>query len=346
MTSDNAFQIARALAALLAIFGGLALVALGVWLAARKKSPLRRGLPQPQPGSEERVNRILKRVRRIELVTRGLVKQTLGGAYHSRFKGQGIEFDDFREYQAGDDVRFLDWNVTARMNDPYIRKYVEERELTVLLLVDVSRSGDYGSGEDSKRERAAELAAVFAFSAQQNQDKVGLLMFTEEVEFYLPARKGSAQALRIVREILNYQPRRRGTNFAPALDLAVKRIPHRALVFVISDFMSPGGVASWERALSAAASKHDVVAVHVMDPRELELPPVGRVCLEDSETGQQCVVDTSLPQVRREYALRVQAMQDELNTALNRNKVEHITIRTDSDYLPALRAYFRSRRRR
>jgi uncharacterized protein (DUF58 family) len=298
------------------------------------------------PANEERVSRILKRVRRIELITRGLVKETLGGAYHSRFKGQGIEFDDFREYQPGDDIRFLDWNVTARMNDPYIRKYVEEREMTVLLLVDVSRSGDYGSGEDSKRERAAELAAVFAFSALQNQDKAGLVMFTDEVEFYLPARKGSAQALRIVREILNFQPRRRGTDLNGALDLAVKRIPHRALVFIISDFLVQGGVEKWRKALSAAASKHDIVAVHVLDPRELELPSVGRVCLEDPETGLQMVVDTSLPRVRNGYAARLQSMQDELVGELNRNKIERIPVRTDADYLPALRAYFRSRKRR
>jgi uncharacterized protein (DUF58 family) len=298
------------------------------------------------PANEERVTRILKRVRRIELITRGLVKETLGGAYHSRFKGQGIEFDDFREYMAGDDVRFLDWNVTARMNDPYIRKYVEEREMTVLLLVDVSRSGDYGSGEESKRERAAELAAVFAFSALQNHDKAGLVMFTDEVEFYLPARKGSAQALRIVREILNYQPRRRGTSFAPALDLAVKRIPHRALVFLISDFLAPGGMPAWERALSAAASKHDIVAVQVLDPREMELPDAGRVCLEDPETGRQMIVNTSSSEVRRAYAARLSQMQEELTSALNRNHVERIIVRTDGDYLPALRAYFRARKRR
>jgi uncharacterized protein (DUF58 family) len=223
---------------------------------------------------------------------------------------------------------------------------VEEREMTVLLLVDVSRSGDYGSGEDSKRERAAEIAAVFAFSALQNHDKAGLVMFTDEVEFYLPARKGSAQALRIVREILNFQPRRRGTSLAPALDLAVKRIPHRALVFIISDFLVPGGTPPWERALSAAASKHDIVAVHILDPRELELPDAGRVCLEDPETGQQVLVNTSSPRVRREYAARVKDMQEELTGALNRNNVERIPVRTDTDYLPALRAYFRSRKRR
>jgi uncharacterized protein (DUF58 family) len=171
-------------------------------------------------------------------------------------------------------------------------------------------------------------------------------MLTDEVEFYLPALKGSAQALRIVREILNFQPRRRGTNLAPALDLAVKRIPHRALVFVISDFMVPGGTPSWERALSAAASKHDIVAVHILDPREMELPNVGRVCLEDPETGRQLLVNTSAPRVRREYAARLKIMQDDLTGALNRNKIERIPVRTDADYLPALRTYFRSRKRR
>lgn len=300
--------------------------------------------------NEDRVTRILKRVRRIELITRGLVKETLGGAYHSRFKGQGIEFDDFREYQPGDDIRFIDWNVTARMNDPFVRKYVEEREMTVLLLVDVSSSGDYGSGEDSKRERAAEVAAVFAFSALQNHDKVALAMFTDEVEFYLPARKGSAQALRIVREILNYQPRRRGTALEPVLDLTIQRIPHRALVFLISDFITPRNVPNqpptWEKALRAAASKHDLVAVQIIDPRELELPKVGKVCLEDPETRQQIILDTSSPSVRAAYANRIQEMNDTLVSTLHRNNIERVPIRTDTDYLPALRAYFRSRKRR
>lgn len=296
--------------------------------------------------AEERVNRILKRVRRIELITRGLVKETLGGQYHSRFKGQGIEFDDFREYQAGDDVRFLDWNVTARMNEPYIRKYVEEREMSVMLLVDVSRSGDYGSGDDSKRERMAEIAAVFAFSAQQNHDKVGLVLFSSEVEFYLPPRKGSAQALRVVREILNYQPRRVGTDFSQVLDLTLQRIPHRALVFVISDFLTGYDNRAWEKPLRAAASKHDVVAVQVLDPRELQLPRVGRMCLEDPETGEQVVVNTSDPFVRQTYHQRVQGMQDNLSAMLSRNRVERVSIQTHTDYMPALRAYFRSRKRR
>ena len=293
---------------------------------------------------DERLTRILKRVRKIELITRGMVKETLGGAYHSRFKGQGIEFDDFREYQPGDDVRFLDWNVTARMNEPFVRKYIEERELTVMLVVDVSGSGDYGSQEDSKRERAAEVAAVFAFSAVQNQDKVGLILVSDQVEQYLPAKKGGSHALRCLRDILNIQPKQRKTNLAPALDLALKRVAHRALVVVVSDFLTQND--AWEHSLRSLASKHDVVAVHISDPREWELPNAGRVCLEDPETGEQYVVNTSHPAVRMQYAQRISERQDVLTRMLRKNAVEKIDVRTDHDYVPALKSYFRARRRR
>ena len=293
---------------------------------------------------DERLTRILKRVRKIELITRGMVKETLGGAYHSRFKGQGIEFDDFREYQPGDDVRFLDWNVTARMNEPFVRKYIEERELTVMLVVDVSGSGDYGSQEDSKRERAAEVAAVFAFSAVQNQDKVGLILVSDQVEQYLPAKKGGSHALRCLRDILNIQPKHCKTNLAPALDLAMERIAHRALVVVVSDFLTQND--AWEHSLRSLASKHDVVAVHISDPREWELPNAGRVCLEDPETGEQYVVNTSHPAVRLQYAQRISERQDVLTRMLRKNAVEKIDVRTDHDYVPALKSYFRARRRR
>lgn len=293
---------------------------------------------------DERLTRILKRVRKIELVTRGMVKETLGGAYHSRFKGQGIEFDDFREYQPGDDVRFLDWNVTARMNAPFVRKYIEERELTVMLVVDVSGSGDYGSQEDSKRERAAEVAAVFAFSAVQNQDKVGLILVSDEVEQYLPAKKGGSHALRCLRDILNIQPKQRKTNLAPALDLALECVAHRALVVLVSDFLTQND--AWEHSLRSLASKHDVVAVHISDPREWELPNAGRVCLQDPETGEQYVVNTSHPAVRMQYAQRVSERQDALIRMLRKNAVEKIDVRTDHDYVPALKSYFRARRRR
>jgi len=297
-----------------------------------------------QNDNDARLTRILKRVRRIELLTRGMVKEMLGGQYHSRFKGQGIEFDDFREYQPGDDVRFIDWNVTARMNDPFVRKYVEERELTVMLCVDVSSSGDYGSQEDTKRERAAEIAAVFAFSAVQNQDKVGLTLFSEAVEHYLPARKGGPHAMRILRDILNNEPEKRGTDIKAALDLALERIAHRALIILVSDFITPDS--SWEKSLRAVAAKHDVVAAQILDPREVTLPEAGRVCLEDPETGEQFLVNTSNPGVRAMYEQRVAERQNALVHLLRRCGVERITVRTDEDYVPALKAYFRSRRRR
>jgi uncharacterized protein (DUF58 family) len=293
---------------------------------------------------DERLTRILKRVRKIELITRGMVKETLGGAYHSRFKGQGIEFDDFREYQPGDDVRFLDWNVTARMNEPFVRKYIEERELTVMLVVDVSGSSDYGSQEDSKRERAAEVAAVFAFSAVQNQDKVGLILASDQVEQYLPPKKGGSHALRCLRDILMIQPKHRQTNLTPALDLALERIAHRALVIVVSDFLTQDAL--WEHSLRKLAAKHDVLAVHVTDPREWELPNAGRVCLEDPETGEQYIVNTSHPAVRSQYAQRVSERQEGFTRMLRKNGVEKLDVRTSDDYVPALKSYFRARRRR
>lgn len=301
-------------------------------------------MPAAVPDNDERLARILKRVRRIELITRGMVKETLGGAYHSRFKGQGIEFDDFREYQPGDDVRFLDWNVTARMNEPFVRKYVEERELTVMLAVDVSGSGEFGSKEDSKRERAAEIAGVFAFSACQNQDKVGLILFSDRIEHFLPARKGSGHSLRILRDILNLTPQSTRTDLSPPLDLALQRINHRALVIVISDFLTPDQ--SWEKSLRGVAGKHDVVAARIMDPAELTLPDVGRIVIEDPESGLQEVVNTSDAHVRKVYEQRVTQLGKNLGEVLRKNGVEQIDIRTDQDYAPALRSYFRSRKRR
>ena len=298
----------------------------------------------PPETEDERLTRILKRVRKIELITRGMVKETLGGAYHSRFKGQGIEFDDFREYQPGDDVRFLDWNVTARLNEPFVRKYIEERELTVMLVVDISGSGDYSSQEDSKRERAAEVAAVFAFSAVQNQDKVGLILVSDQVEHYLPPRKGSSHALRCLRDILNNRPKSRQTDLTPALDLALERVAHRALVVVVSDFFTPDQ--KWEKSLRSLAAKHDVVAAQITDPREWQLPDTGRVRLEDPESGEQYIVNTSNPEVRRRYAERLSERQESLNKMLRKNAVERLDVRTNDDYVPALKAYFRSRKRR
>ena len=294
--------------------------------------------------NDARLARILKRVRRIELITRGLVKESLGGQYHSRFKGQGIEFDDFREYQAGDDVRFIDWNVTARMNDPFVRKYVEERELTVLLLVDVSGSGDYGSQDDSKRELAAELAAVFGFSACANQDKVGLVLFSDGVEAFVPPRKGLSHTLRIVRDILNITPRSRRSRLQPALDIALQRIAHRSLIILVSDFLMPPE--DWEQSLRGVAAKHDVTAVQIGDPRELELPKAGRVCLQDPETGEQVVLNTSNPVVREMYEQRINEHFESVAQAFRRCGVEPVRALTGDNYVPALKAYFRARRKK
>jgi uncharacterized protein (DUF58 family) len=230
------------------------------------------------------------------------------------------------------------------MNDPYVRKYIEERELTVMLLVDISSSGDYGSGEDSKRERAAEVAAVFAFSAQHNGDKVGLCLFSDQVEQYLPARKGGSHTLRIIRDILDKQPVSPRTNLAPALDLALQRIPHRALVVLISDFLTTDD--AWEKNLRSLATKHDIVAAQIIDPRELELPDAGRVVLEDPESGEQHVLNTSSPAVRRLYAERLTSLRDALAKRFKKIGVERLDIRTDQDYAPALTAYFRGRKRR
>lgn len=294
--------------------------------------------------NDARLTRILKRVRRIELITRGLVKETLGGQYHSRFKGQGIEFDDFREYQPGDDVRFLDWNVTARMNDPFIRKYVEERELTVMLLVDISGSGDYGSEEDSKRELAAELAALFGFSACANQDKVGLVLFSDQMEAYVPPAKGLPHTLRIVRDILNATPKSRRSRLQPALDVPLQRIAHRSLVVLVSDFLLPA--MDWEHSLRAVSAKHDVAAICISDPRELELPKAGRVCLQDPETGQQVVLNTSNPVVRRMYEDRLEAHRQAVNQTLRRCGVESVQAVVGENYVPSLKAYFRARKRK
>src|SRR5947207_8487668 len=254
---------------------------------------------------------ILKKIRQIELRTNRLVSETLGGQYHSVFKGQGMNFDEVREYQPVDDVRAIDWNVTARMNHPFIKKFVEERELTLMLVVDVSGSGLFGSRDQSKRELAAEIASVLAFSAIRNNDKVGLVLFSDEVEKFIPPRKGRSHVLRVIREVLFFEPRRRGTDLNQALEFLLRVTPHRAIAVVISDFIgSPAthrqrgerlrpqlmlleslAQASFAR-LRQANRRHDVVAVQITDPCELELPALGRLVLEDAETGEIVEVST------------------------------------------------------
>lgn len=287
----------------------------------------------------DRVTEILKKVRKIELSTRGIVRAAVGGEYHSVFKGQGIDFDDFREYQPGDEVRTIDWHVTARMGTAFIKKFVEERELTVFLAVDVSASKNYGGKTVSKRDLAAEVAAMFAFSASFNQDKVGLQLFSDEAELFVQPRKGSTHCLRIVREILYCNPRGKGTDIGAALSRLTNHLKRRCLVILISDFMSRG----FEHALRTAAVRHDVVAVQITDPAELELPDAGRITLEDPETGEILQVNTSSASVREGYRAARQRWQAELEQTFKSAGIDRIDVRTDEPYAPALHAFFKRR---
>lgn len=285
---------------------------------------------------------ILKKIRKLELRTRRLVSETFAGQYHSVFKGRGMNFEDVRPYSDNDEVRFIDRNVTARTGDLYIKRFTEERELTVVLMVDVSASGAIGSVEQSKREIAAEVASLLAFSAIRNQDKVGLILFSDEVELFLPPRKGRAHVLRAIREILFYQPRKRGTDIAAALDYLNKVIARRAVVFLVSDFQS----GDFSRPLAVTARRHDLVAASVIDPLEQALPNVGRVSLEDAETGALYEVNTSDRHTRAAFTRAVEARTAQRVALLRRHRVDNIDLRTDTDYLPALRAFFHQRERR
>jgi uncharacterized protein (DUF58 family) len=309
---------------------------------------------------------ILKKIRQIEIRTNRLVSETLAGQYHSVFKGQGMNFDEVREYQPGDEVRAIDWNVTARMNHPFIKKFVEERELTLMLMVDLSGSGLFGSGEQSKRELAAELASVLAFSAIRNNDKVGLILFTEEVEKFIPPRKGRRHVLRVIREILFFDPKRRGTNLNHALEFLTRVTPHRAIAVVVSDFLGqnitetvkpphrrqtgivlPQSLAqSSFTALRQANRRHDVVAIQVTDRCELELPPIGRLVLKDAETGEVVEVNTGDVRKRAAFAERQLKAQAELLRVFRSAKIDSIQLRTDQPYASALGRFFEMREKR
>jgi uncharacterized protein (DUF58 family) len=293
---------------------------------------------------------ILKKIRQIELRTNRLVTETLAGQYHSVFKGQGMNFDEVREYQPGDDVRAIDWNVTARMNHPFIKKFVEERELTVMLVVDVSGSGLFGSREQSKRELAAEIASVLAFSAIRNNDKVGLLLFTDEVEHFIPPRKGRGHVLRVIREVLYFEPKRRGTDLAHALEFMGRVLPHKAIVVAVSDFISNAGSGVLpppiQTALRMANRRHDVVAVQVTDRYELELPALGRLILEDAETGEIVEVNTAHAASRDAFALRQEKQRAEVARQFRSSGIDSIQLRTDEPYAAALGRFFENREKR
>lgn len=293
---------------------------------------------------------ILKKIRQIEIRTNRLVTESLAGAYHSVFKGQGMNFDEVREYQPGDDVRTIDWNVTARMNHPFIKKFVEERELTLMLVVDVSGSGLFGSRAQSKRELAAEIASVLAFSAIRNNDKVGLLLFTDEVEKFIPPRKGRGHVLRVIREVLFFEPKRRGTDLVNALEFMGRVLPHRSIAVIISDFQTPESSGPLplpiQTALRMANRRHDVVTVQITDRYEMELPALGRLTFEDAETGEILEINTANPGSRDAFALRRQKQLSELARQFRSSGIDAIQLRTDESYSAALGNFFETRERR
>ena len=285
---------------------------------------------------------ILKKIRTLEIKTRGLVETVFSGDYHSVFKGRGMNFDEVREYQPGDEIRTIDWNVTARMGNTFVKKYTEERELTVMLVVDVSASGNFGSTVQSKRELAAEVACLIAFSAIRNHDKVGLLLFTDQVELFIPPKKGRSHTLRVIREILFFEPMGRGTDPEIALDYLNKIVTRRAVLFLISDFQA----ANFVEALTITSRRHDFIAVHIEDERERSLPDVGVIALQDAETGEQIEVNTGDRNVRTRFRELAEADRSELWRSLRRKGIDAIALRTGEDYLPALRSFFKQRERR
>jgi uncharacterized protein (DUF58 family) len=285
---------------------------------------------------------IVRQVRRLQLRARRAVEDILGGEYHSVFKGMGIAFEEVREYQPGDDIRAIDWNVTARMGHPFIKRFVEERELTVLLLVDCSGSQQFGSRAQQKREVLAELAAVLAFSAITNNDKVGLIAFTGRVERFIPPRKGTRHVLRLIRDVLFFQPAGRGTCVREALDYANRVLHRRAILFLLSDFLDTG----FEKAFKRTGRRHDLIAVRVSDPREEELPRIGLLEVEDAETGRHMLLDTFSREVRAAYAAAARRRQDALRQLARSSRVDLIEVSTAGGHLDALIRFFQMRERR
>jgi uncharacterized protein (DUF58 family) len=296
----------------------------------------------PASGTAAVPPEILRQVKLLELRTRGLVNSLFTGEYRSVFKGQGMEFAEVREYQPGDEVRSIDWNVTARMQRPYVKRYIEERELTVMLAVDVSGSERFGTRRRFKSEVASELAAVLAMSAIRNNDRVGTLMFTDSIEHVVPPRKGRRHALRVIRDLLAYEPAGRGTDIAGATEYLNKMLAHKAIIFLVSDFQGT----HVERPLKLLAQRHDLVAVTVDDPSELHLPDVGLVRLIDPETGAAIDIDTSNAAVRAQFDARVQEEADQRRHMLRRLAIDEICVHTDTGIMEPLLRFFRSRETR
>ena len=285
---------------------------------------------------------LAKKIRYIQIYTSKAVNDVLAGEYESTFKGRGMEFDEVREYTPGDEIRTIDWNVTARMGHPFVKRFVEERELTVIFLVDLSASGAFGSVSRTKNELAAELCALLAFAAIKNNDKVGLVVFTDEIETFIPAKKGTSHVLRLIRDVLNFRPRQARTDIAQAFDYLGRVTHKRCVVFLISDFLSEG----FERSMRVVGRRHDLIAVSVTDPREVRMPNVGLVELEDAETGEPLLIDTGSAQVRSKYEQLGSERSERLRRLFRSMDVDQVEVVTGDDYVRDLVAFFRRRERR
>ena len=284
---------------------------------------------------------LLKKVRKIEIKTRGLSRNIFAGEYHSAFKGRGMAFSEVREYQFGDDIRNIDWNVTARYSHPYVKIFEEERELTVMLLIDVSGSREFGSFEKFKKNIITEISAILAFSAIQNNDKIGVIFFSNTVEKFIPPKKGKSHILRIIRELIEFEPKERGTNITETLRYLTNAIKKRCTTFVISDFMDDNS--NLEMALSIANNKHDVVALKIFDDREKELPPIGMIKLKDAETGKYVVVDSSSQRTRKMYTEWWMKHVTNLDTMFKKCGVDYAMVNTNEDYVRSLMNLFKKR---
>lgn len=285
---------------------------------------------------------VLKKIRRIQITTNRLVNESLAGEYHSVFKGRGMEFDEVREYQHGDDVRTIDWNVSSRTGRPFVKRYVEERELTVILLIDKSASGSFGSVEKLKSEIAAEISALLAFSAIKNNDRVGAILFTDRVEKFIPPRRGSKHVLRVIREVLFHKPEHRGTSIQTAIELLNLVIRKRAVVFLISDLLDQG----FEQSLKVANRKHDIIIIQIIDQLEKGLPEIGLLEIRDAETGEIACIDTSLPWIQTTIRENWDRNQDRLQKLFESHRMDHVTIETGTSYDVPLIRFFRDRAKR
>lgn len=282
---------------------------------------------------------ILKKVRMLEIKTRGVVDELFSGEYHSVFKGRGINFDEVREYQFGDDIRLIDWNVSARLGHPYVKVYQEERELIVMLVVDVSASGEFGTLNQTKNEIAAEISAVLAFSAMKNNDKVGLILYTDQIELFIPPKKGKSHVLRILRELLFFKPRSKGTDISVAMQYLNKVMKKKAIVFSLSDYWDEG----FDTGLKIAGARHDFIAIRLNDRRELELPPGNLIDMFDPETGQKMLVDLGAPGLRQAYKRMSEKILKTFHDSMKRYNIDYIEVDTSGEYIGTLVKFFKMR---